>query len=728
MPYQLAYKDRYIRFDEGKIESDTTGSVAFASIPDDIPTRLITEWTGKQFTKLFSSVYMGAHLIFPEQAHEIIWQLLKVVHQPINPEIGDGCAEYPNYSSFISYEPNSPFGTQETVAGWNKNPWFRWGDFDTLFPDWIDNWLNGVVGALLGYDETDILFNIESVPINPIEAFLEGEVIFPKIEIQFSGEGTIEVELLSFPLGGKAVIELDQEPNVIDILTGGILDPAAFMVELNRDIVNFPPDEYPIVNIEIPVTTAGSHVLYIVFIPIVNDELIPLGFGGGIRSVELCVTEEEPEMGIQQIFWDGCELKKIVNGVTSTIVTSAQIEACLNIPSGGGGGVTGLVVKNYVQAPPAPSFNTSSTTFVAVTGFSRSHTFSKPNALVLVQNLSMTGTGGNFCEIRVKLDGNIGLDATLARISGNENREVDVSDRWESLTEGSKNITLEMRVTGGAAAFLQQQVSLNIIVIEFDNADDLFVQDIRIFEGELQKKIGGVWIDVTDSLEAMLSAISAQASSAQAAAAAAQTTANNAVATNTVQTGQIVALQSGLGALTLRVDDAEDMLEDHETRIDALEVAGGGDPLGVWGGFKLRSVGHSAMTPGLGYYSSFNSFDSAIPVTGWEPVNVAGQQAVNVFSTNANRFGSAAYIRLVINEVDAPQQLDLVVSINGGPEQRIRFASFAGNYQAWVKVPDSNNADMSILVKELAGNANWRLSGATYLTLNVNPFTGELWT
>lgn len=325
MPYTLEYRDRYRRTLDTRIESDTEGSVAFASIPDNTPTLLLTEWTGKQYTKLLSALMVGADLMFPTEADEIIWQLIKVVHQPIPfelPEDESGCIEYPPSAGFISYSPDSPFVSGDKADGWNKEAWFRWNEFDSLFPDWIDNWLGGIIEAITGYQTGDILFNIESIPINPIEAFFGEGGLLPKIEIRFAGTGIVEIELLSFPLGGKAIIELDNEPNALDILTGGILDPAAFLIELERDIINFPPDEYPVINVEIPVETAGDHVLYIVYIPILDDELIPIAFGGGFRGVELCGFEDEAVvMGLEDVRFntENCTYEKRVLGEWTAI-------------------------------------------------------------------------------------------------------------------------------------------------------------------------------------------------------------------------------------------------------------------------------------------------------------------------------------------------------------------------------------------------------------------------
>lgn len=327
--YKLAWKDRWIR-GTSPITGDTDCSIPIVYLEQDAPNRITYEWTGAQFTRLFSALKTGADLMFPEVANDILWDLLKGVHCP--PELQEdesGCVEYPNAAPFIKYFPDNPFITGDVQAGWITEAWVRFGEFDSIFPDWIDEWITGQIEAFTGYQSTDILCNIASLPLNSIESFLENGGVLPKIEIRFSGTGTVELELLSFPLGGRAIIELDQEPNILDILTGGILDSGAFTVELDRDLASFPPEEYPINNVEIHVETGGDHVLYVVFVPVINDSLIPIGMGGGLRSVELCGFEDTPMAGIQNVIFEDCTLKIVVDGVPEEVQNFQELYDCV---------------------------------------------------------------------------------------------------------------------------------------------------------------------------------------------------------------------------------------------------------------------------------------------------------------------------------------------------------------------------------------------------------------
>lgn len=336
MPTKLAYVDRFRRVLGTPIESDTSNSIAFSIMPSE-PTEYKVMWTGEQFKKLLSSVIAGADLIWGDESDEIIWQLIKAVHEtPIVDPNDSGCVEYAPSAPFIKYFPDNPYILGDRALGWEKEAWYKWGDFDSIFPDWLDEWLAGYAGDLLGYQNSDVLFNISSLvpdfgaPVGDLIEIIEaGGVELPRIEIRFSGSGTVELGLLSFPLGGKCIIELDEMPNVIDILTGGVADAGSFMVELNRDLVSFPPDEYPIINIEIPVTTNGNHTLYIVFLPVLNDEIPFLHFGGGLRSVELCGFEDTPMSSIEGLIFEDCTLKVLIAGEYEPVTNFSQLYECI---------------------------------------------------------------------------------------------------------------------------------------------------------------------------------------------------------------------------------------------------------------------------------------------------------------------------------------------------------------------------------------------------------------
>jgi hypothetical protein len=734
MPYTLAFQDRFRRVIENVFTRDSAGVVPFASIPDDVSTKITYQWTGKQFTKLLSAVMVGADLAFPEQADDIIFDLIKGVHLPpdVDPE-GD-CVEYLPSAPFIKFYPDNPYVGGDAKDGWWNEAWYQWSDFFSLFPDWAEDWIGGAVGGLLEYQDTDVLCNIASLAYPTWGAFFDAGGVFPKIEIKFSGTGQINVSLLSFPLGGKAIIELDNEPNVLDILTGGVLDPAAFMIELNRDILSFPPQEYPLIVIPIEVTTSGEHTLYINFIPVVNDETTFLGFGGGIRSIEMCGFAEVGDVGIEQIFWDGCALKIINGGIESTVVTAEEIQACMDIPEGGGGGIGNAVKIRTLQItiPAATTFTATSYTNLGSVNFSHTPTYTK--MLMIADNHGLSNSSGaNDTDVRWVVDGNAGVTGTRARVHGSAGREAQWSDHWAGLTAGvAVTCQLQGRVSAGTGT-ISDNAEINITIIEFDDIEALFVEDVRYSGGVLEKKIGGVWLDVVD-IDALIAPIQSLASAANAAAAAAQADADIAIATNSAQQVVINNHETRIDTLEDDVEQIKDIdipqinltLADHETRIDALESAPIGDS--KWGVFKLNHVQHLAgsLNPSQGIYFTDNG--STWDINGWQP-NVL--RTVRVNAINGNKYGAALHLGIGISVLADGGASRYWVKANFDNEEVEALAhsgTGASGRVAWLSLIPNNQVDMVIEVREeYTGVAsNWRLSQVNYLCVQVNPFTGVI--
>lgn len=620
----LAWGNKFHEFETQTVEGVECVSTPFPLI-NESSNKLNLDLTAEQLRELLSSIQIGAEWAYPDKSQQILFNFWRGLICAPEVQADSDCVEYPSISPFITYRPNNPL-SDIVPSGYLFRPWVQFGSFDSIFPDWVDNWIQGQIEYFSGYQASDVLCNIASLPVNSVQAFLDNGGILPTIEIRFSGVGTVEIELLSFPLGGKAIVELDQAPNIIDYLTSGIIDPASFVVELNRDVLSFPPDEYPINNVEIKVENTGDHVLYIVFVPNVDDALIPVGFGGGLRSVELCgFTEVGTNMGIQSVFWDGCELKQIANGVTTTIVTAAQIEACLNIPEpSGGGGVAAIGGNTYNKQISTTNFTNQS--FANITGTNQSHGFTRTHALIGIGG-TFLNSGNNDTIFRpsvqrgaTKINGN-GL--TQARAFSTSGRESWVWDYFPSIGSGVGDIYFDARVSAGTGTIAQGQ-DLQYVVIEFDDPNALFVEDIRIEGGELQKKIAGIWIDVTDSFSAIIAGLQSQVNSALSQAA-------SAIATNVTQANQIAAItavnnnqNTRLNALEAFQEDAELSLSqlsltvnDHENRIDALEAASGGG--GLWNAyvkdFRLSQGNWSASGGTWISGSGFRASSNGSPIT-----------------------------------------------------------------------------------------------------------------
>lgn len=727
--YTLHWKNRFTR-GQSPINGDADCSIPFPFLAQDTENKIVQYWTGEQVTKMFSALKTGADLMFPEAANDILWWFLKGIHcaPTVDPD-GEGCIEYLPSASFIKFFPDNPYISGDTSAGWNKEAWFLWPQFDTLFPDWFDNWLNGAISSLTNYQATDVLFNLESIPINPIDAFLNGGGTLPKIEINFSGSGELNITLLSFPLGGKAVIELDQEPNILDILTGGLLDPAAFMVELNRDILNFPPDEYPIVQVPLSVPTTGNHTLYICYIPTLDDSLIPVAFGGGFRSVEFCGFPEQGNMGIEQIVWDGCQLKSITAGIETVIVTAAQIEACLDIPEGGGGGSNLIVTA--LNNTTLTTVQASNTAYDGTARRATAHNFTRSKAWIRASLAVNNSTAGEDTLARISLP----ISGSMVVASRNEggmrgttSREIVIDAVYENIPSGNREVAVELMTSAGGDWIIPQNTIVTYTIVEFEDSSDLFVEDVRIFEGELQKKIGGIWIAVTDSFEAIIQSLQSQVSAAAANAAAAVSTANNAltiaqgaVNVNNTQNTRLTELENFQEDAELSLSQLSLTVNDHESRIDALEAASGvSSPylnFGVWSQeFSWSDAQISGIAPftlGLG---SLTSLGIAATIESFPQVVVNFSPIINNQITHV----AAKIIRL-----GHTNPIEVQIEVNGLDESRGRLRQVTGSagvHDVWCRFPNVGASSGMTIQLQSANGDRFYLNGFKFIGRGSNPF------
>lgn len=678
---RLAWQNRFVRELIQPMEG-TDCFVPFVSLaPED--NIIVLKLSEVEYVKMFSALLTGADITYPDESTQIVINFLKGLHCP--PELQtEECTTYPTYATFISYSPMNPYLQPNLIPdGYLTQPFLVNGENGNDIP---------------GFEHFDVIVPFDAITFD-LNFFEDISGQLPTIQILVQGEGHVNIRFLTTPQGGLAVVTVDNPPDLLDILAG-IVTSAENIVDLNRDMVSLPPETATEIIFPAATTGAGMHTIYIVFLPILDDSLIPVRFGGGFRGAELCGFIPEGDMGIQNLRFQDCNLEQQNSDGSWTIVDGWE-DWLSCIPSDpGGGGLAGLAIKNYGANPPAPSFTTASTTFVAVTGFSRSHAFTKPNAQIFFQNIGMTGTGGNAMECRVKLNGNVGLDGTLARITGNETKEMDVSDRWSDLTPGTYNITLEARVTGGTAGTVQQQSQFNITIIEYDDESDLeFLQDVRYQGGVLQKQLGGVWSDVVD-IAGLLAPIQATANNAQA-------TANSAVAVNTTQNSQIAAivsvnntqntrlnnLESDVGDLQLSVAQHNIDIADLQSRMNVQEnlmaqVAFGG----VWawlhdfqsgGGGYILGTG-TGYTPGVGWVSNVNGLEI-------------------IQADDAIRENQITHMQAVVVYTAAPTS-DPVWKVNNSEQGLIAYNGLNVESYGWLRMPNRDTNTLTVSFEGVGGS------------------------
>jgi hypothetical protein len=177
---------------------------------------------------------------------------------------------YPPFAGFISYTPQNPYTQPDFVPDGYELPPF---------------YVNGKDSAhdLPNYNKGDIIVNFGAINL---EVGLELENA-PQIVLCLEGSGVVELKLLSIAQGGVVVLTVDNPPDIFDILAGIISDDL-LIVDLNQDIISLPPETATEIIQELTIETEGEHNVYITFLPILDDSLIPLRFGGGLRAVDLC--------------------------------------------------------------------------------------------------------------------------------------------------------------------------------------------------------------------------------------------------------------------------------------------------------------------------------------------------------------------------------------------------------------------------------------------------------
>lgn len=304
---RLQWKDRFLRVAESSIESETEGAILAPFLLQNEPNKLLTDWTGEQYTKIFSALYTGAHLMFPEEASEIIWQFLRPVHQPLSLEgEEDNCINYPPSAPLLQYIPQNPFNEPDLVPeGYISSPFHYNQDF--AYPE------------LLGYQATDVLVQLDAIPI-----FGDwGDVLglqFPTIKLTVTGQGQIELDLLSVQLGGLAIVKVGSPPNIIDLIDG-IVETGVVVVDLQQDFTSIPFESDMVISEEIDIDALEPTDVYIVFVPKLDASTDFFGFGGGIRQIGLCGLEEIGTMFVEDIRFntDEYQLEKRINGIWSLV-------------------------------------------------------------------------------------------------------------------------------------------------------------------------------------------------------------------------------------------------------------------------------------------------------------------------------------------------------------------------------------------------------------------------
>jgi len=288
----------------------------------------------------------GAKIVAAQFRDKTVTPLIQALADGIGcPDEFSECLSFPAYAGFIHYFPDNPYNDDEPIpAGYLMPAWWRWGAFETILPDFIDDWIETQIEEFTGYRKNDAICWISSLLSLNIPSWLDSGYAYPAIEIELEGSGEIEIILVSMPLGGRVFIEVDEQPNIIDIITGGVIDTGLDVLDTNRDWSSFPPEEYPELRYKVAIPEDGEHTVYVMFLPVVNATISDdaLGFGGGLRGVELCgglrprgIPEPPPPPpldGVEELkpefrFTDDCGLEYQLRDQEDNIVQEWQVVA-----------------------------------------------------------------------------------------------------------------------------------------------------------------------------------------------------------------------------------------------------------------------------------------------------------------------------------------------------------------------------------------------------------------
>ena len=174
----------------------------------------------------------------------------------------------------IGWYPNHPVLTPDgTGVHWQNPAWC------------VDC---GIPGVSL---DTDVLLRLDAL-LNFLDIFGLFAAGVPSFTLHFSGEGQIDVRFASAFLGGWVYVFPDGNPLLgvgVDLEWHDFGDLAGTgLIELFIGLLQGDLVQQTVVTHEVNFTTPGSHTLTGWFFPKLDIDWPPLGWGGGLRDIQLC--------------------------------------------------------------------------------------------------------------------------------------------------------------------------------------------------------------------------------------------------------------------------------------------------------------------------------------------------------------------------------------------------------------------------------------------------------
>jgi len=222
-----------------------------------------------------------------------VLRALKYVPTPQDAPCSDGCGDpkscvtfYPWHGGF-EFSPGLINGVDTPPDGYAQHPWFT-GDRYT------------VPGFTLR--DTDVLADFVSTrPDGSIAGLLEQITVsgLPRFRFTFEAltAGTAYIHLLDVPLGGYALVRLDEIDDIDLLITDGLsiddlLEAVGLIGQLVDDLIDLDPAELIPEHIHELSFGPGTHTIDVLLLPRVElPNLTAIGWGGGIRKIVICGEE-----------------------------------------------------------------------------------------------------------------------------------------------------------------------------------------------------------------------------------------------------------------------------------------------------------------------------------------------------------------------------------------------------------------------------------------------------
>lgn len=175
----------------------------------------------------------------------------------------DPCRTYSLNSNNIDIQPQNPFTDPDyNPPGYAAPPFAIVKSSDTLL-------------LLMGFQVGDMVTDISRFPTGSLPTIIPPDG-FARFRVSWEGSATVDVELLQMELGGLVSLQLDGNPFTAQI-SDLVFDVAAVPAENDRTVIQ-----------RVETDTEGDHYLDVTFLPMLNDAIPFVSYGGGVRRITIC--------------------------------------------------------------------------------------------------------------------------------------------------------------------------------------------------------------------------------------------------------------------------------------------------------------------------------------------------------------------------------------------------------------------------------------------------------